>query len=68
MYLILSLTLLVSYVSALASQPLDLQPLITTAPQIDIRDTPQSICGYYSTNGLGIMNALIFPAMRKAEK
>ena len=59
MYLILSLTLLVFSVSALGSQPLDLQPLITTAPQIDVRDAPQSVCGYYSTNGLGITNALL---------
>ena len=68
MHPIVSTTLFISYVSALNSHLLDLQPLITPSPQVQVRDVAQSICGYYSTNGLGMMNGLLSQVLRKAEK
>ena len=48
---IVVLITLFSSVSALV-----LQPLITPAPEIAIRDTAPNICGYYSLSGISMLN------------
>lgn len=42
-----------------SASALVLQPLITPAPQIAIRDAAPNICGYYSLSGISMLNGAL---------
>ena len=60
MRLLWPVTLFSSCVSTFA-----LPPLITPAPQVAIRDVAPNVCGYYSLNGLSMLNGALFIQMAR---